>query len=83
MEGEFIATPNRVLRALSVLLEITGQQIARRWRSCNPQAPAPFSSLENEDEWRSSTLDLLTRAHTLSGVNELSFEVVDSHYSVN
>lgn len=82
-EGKFEAMSNRVGRVLSSSLEITSQQIARRWRLCNPQAPSPFSNLEDEDEWRSSVLELLTKAHTLGGINELSFEVVESHYSVN
>ncbi|EKM78712.1 hypothetical protein AGABI1DRAFT_121142 [Agaricus bisporus var. burnettii JB137-S8] len=60
---------------------MSNRQIARRWRLCNPQAPSPFSNLEDEDEWRSSVLELLSKAHTLGGINELSFEVVESHYS--
>ncbi|KAJ3565774.1 hypothetical protein NP233_g7426 [Leucocoprinus birnbaumii] len=63
------------------LEELTGQQIARRWRQCNPRAPASFTNTEDEDEWRTSILELLGRAHTLGGVNALTFQVVETNYS--
>ncbi|KAF9450328.1 hypothetical protein P691DRAFT_798218 [Macrolepiota fuliginosa MF-IS2] len=61
--------------------ELTSQQLARRWRQCNPRAPQSFSNMEDEDEWRFSVLELLAKAHTLGGVNGLSFEVTDTNYS--
>lgn len=61
--------------------ELTGQQIARRWRQCNPRAPSPSASVEDETKWRISILELLAKAHTLGGVNALSFEVVQTNYS--
>ncbi|KAF5359724.1 hypothetical protein D9756_003364 [Leucocoprinus leucothites] len=58
------------------------KQIARRWRQCNPRAPSPSASVEDETKWRISILELLAKAHTLGGVNALSFEVVQTNYSV-
>lgn len=64
-------------------LELNGQQIARRWRQCNPRSPPPFENIEDEDEWRTSVLELLSRAHTIGGANALSFEIVKTNYSVS
>ncbi|KAL9714158.1 hypothetical protein Ac2012v2_002467 [Leucoagaricus gongylophorus] len=61
--------------------ELTGQQIARRWRECNPRAPPPFITREDEDEWRASILELLKKAHTIGGVNAFTFEVAHTDFS--
>ncbi|KAI0696256.1 hypothetical protein BC835DRAFT_1343011 [Cytidiella melzeri] len=58
---------------------ITSSRIARRWRECNPGvASLLLLSEEEEDEWRSQALDLLSAAHSLGGIVDLSFETVES-----
>ncbi|RDB25908.1 hypothetical protein Hypma_006495 [Hypsizygus marmoreus] len=60
---------------------LTSKQIARRWRDCNNGSPPPFAEAEAEDEWRTATLELLSKAHTLGGIADISFEVVESNYA--
>jgi len=64
-------------------LELTSQQIARRWRKCNSRAPPPFATREDEDEWRASILELLKKVHTIGGVDALAFEVALTDLSVS
>jgi len=59
---------------------LTAQQLARRWRSLNRFAPEPMSR-STEDLWREQTLRLLADAHTIGGIAELSFQVVETQYS--
>ncbi|GLB40185.1 hypothetical protein LshimejAT787_0800560 [Lyophyllum shimeji] len=59
---------------------LTSQQFARRWRDCN-RPSAPFDSEAEEDEWRTVTLELLSRAHTLGAIPDISFEIVETNYS--
>ncbi|KAF5367403.1 hypothetical protein D9758_003778 [Tetrapyrgos nigripes] len=56
-------------------------QFARRWRSSNGLDVSFQGSDQDEDEWRLDNLENLTKAHSLSGVTDLSFDVVDSRYS--
>ncbi|KAI0086993.1 hypothetical protein BDY19DRAFT_321026 [Irpex rosettiformis] len=59
---------------------ITSNRLSRRWRECNPGIASPPSAAgeEEEDEWRSLTLDLLSAAHTIGGIASLAFEIVQS-----
>ena len=46
---------------------------------------APLHSTKQTDgdqEWRKQVLQLLSDGHTFGGMDELSFEVADTHYSV-
>lgn len=61
---------------------LSSKQFARRWRDCNPGSTDDFMPAEEDDEWRTCTLKLLSAAHTLGGVIDLSFDVVDSRYAV-
>ncbi|KDR76312.1 hypothetical protein GALMADRAFT_247681 [Galerina marginata CBS 339.88] len=66
----------------SVWTEVVNSKLlARRWRACNPTSPEPFAKTGDEDAWRERTLELLSKAHTIGGIAELSFEIVDSKYS--
>lgn len=56
--------------------------LARRWRLYNQRSPEQFRNSENEEHWRESIFELLSKAHTIGGFAELSFEVVGSKYSV-
>lgn len=63
---------------------LTRKEVARRWRDCNrqdflPAAPDP----DEEETCRTNILDLLSKIHTLGGIADLSFEVVESNYSVS
>ncbi|GBE87802.1 hypothetical protein SCP_1200270 [Sparassis crispa] len=60
---------------------LSSKQFARRWRDCNPQSSSMFITTEEEDEWRTSTLELVSSAHTLGGILDLSFDIVDSRYA--
>lgn len=55
---------------------LSSKLLARRWRDCNP-SPS-FVTESEEDEWREQILDLLTAAHSLGAIADLSFEVVQS-----
>ncbi|KAF9236742.1 hypothetical protein BU15DRAFT_89028 [Melanogaster broomeanus] len=57
---------------------LSSQQFARRWRECNRRINSPSLDDDEEEAWRTRHLDLLSRAHTLGGMAELSFEVVES-----
>jgi len=59
---------------------LTSKQFARRWRDCN-RLDTFFTEVE-EDAWRTSNLELLAKAHTLGGITDLTFEVIESHYAV-
>jgi len=62
---------------------LTRKEFARRWRDCNPQE-APYTSDSDEEEsWRTSILELLSKAHTLGNFADISFEAVESNYSVS
>ncbi|KAH0585429.1 hypothetical protein H2248_008670 [Termitomyces sp. 'cryptogamus'] len=61
---------------------LTSAQFARRWRICN----GALSSLYTEDSkeeyaWRTETLQLLSRAHTLGAAEEASFKIVQTIYA--
>lgn len=61
---------------------LSSKDLARRWRINNPiTAAPPYDVLKDEQSWRTSCHELLSQAHTLGGIAELSFEVVDSNYS--
>ncbi|KAI0783560.1 hypothetical protein C8Q75DRAFT_884500 [Abortiporus biennis] len=58
---------------------LSSKQFARRWRDCNPAQSPFFTDESEEDEWRTDVLNLLSKAHALGGMEELSFDVVSSH----
>jgi hypothetical protein len=60
---------------------LTRKEFARRWRDCNRQ-DSSYTSDSEEETWRTSILDLISKAHTLGNLADVSFEVVDSNYSV-
>ncbi|THH02766.1 hypothetical protein EW026_g122 [Hermanssonia centrifuga] len=63
---------------------LSSNKVARRWRDCNPLHAAPFDlSEEEEDDWRSQTLDLLTALHSLGGITDTSFDIVESRNAVS
>ncbi|CCM04295.1 uncharacterized protein FIBRA_06466 [Fibroporia radiculosa] len=57
---------------------LTSNRIARRWRDHNPEC---LEGPTAEEEWRTSVVKLLSSVHTLGGIMDLSFEVVESQYS--
>ncbi|TFK40297.1 hypothetical protein BDQ12DRAFT_680680 [Crucibulum laeve] len=59
---------------------LTSQQFARRWRSCNANSPSPLSE-GDEEAWRISCFELLSKSHSIGGILELSFEVIESYYA--
>ncbi|KAH7912808.1 hypothetical protein BJ138DRAFT_1171717 [Hygrophoropsis aurantiaca] len=59
---------------------LTSNQFARRWRECNDRSTTSFLD-EEEDAWRTSHIELLSKAHTLGGMADLTFEIVDTNYA--
>ncbi|KAI6155021.1 hypothetical protein BKA82DRAFT_306865 [Pisolithus tinctorius] len=57
---------------------LNSKQFARRWRECNRRISSPLLDDDAEEAWRTRNLDLLSRAHTLGGVSDVSFEPVES-----
>ncbi|KAK0485166.1 hypothetical protein IW261DRAFT_884949 [Armillaria novae-zelandiae] len=61
---------------------LSGSQFARRWREVNGlESISSSGSMVDEEEWRAHTLELLSNAHSLGGITDLSFEVVESNFS--
>lgn len=61
---------------------LSSKQFARRWRECNKRIDSPPLDDDEEEAWRTRSLDLLSNAHTLGGILELSFEVFESKFGV-
>ncbi|KAF5327906.1 hypothetical protein D9619_004909 [Psilocybe cf. subviscida] len=60
---------------------VSSKTMARRWRNFNPNA-AEYSEVSiEENAWRKRVSELLSEAHTIGGIVDLDFEVVDSDYS--
>ncbi|KAI6169132.1 hypothetical protein EDD17DRAFT_464473 [Pisolithus thermaeus] len=57
---------------------LNSKQFARRWRECNENISSPFLDDDAEEAWRTRHLEILSRAHTLGTVSDLSFELVES-----
>ncbi|KAI6108223.1 hypothetical protein F5141DRAFT_1121658 [Pisolithus sp. B1] len=57
---------------------LNSKQFARRWRECNDRISSPLLDDDAEEAWRTRNLEILSRAHTLGTVSELSFELVES-----
>lgn len=62
---------------------LQSNQLARRWRDYNPRQAPTFEREEDEDEWRTAIVELLSATHTIGGISDLAFEVVKTHYSVS
>ncbi|KAL0954857.1 hypothetical protein HGRIS_003795 [Hohenbuehelia grisea] len=61
---------------------LTSNQFARRWRDSNKlDSSSRIDNSEDEEAWRAANLDVLAKAHTLGGIIDMSFEVVESRYS--
>ncbi|KAK0223171.1 hypothetical protein IW262DRAFT_1458179 [Armillaria fumosa] len=61
---------------------LSGPQFARRWREVNGlESISSSGSMVDEEEWRARTLELLSNAHSLGGIMDLSFEVVETNFS--
>ncbi|KAI0714461.1 hypothetical protein C8T65DRAFT_644403 [Cerioporus squamosus] len=60
---------------------LSSNQIARRWRDCNPQKSTSFAEEEEEEAWRMKCLEFLTSAHSIGGFTELSFELGKSNFA--
>ncbi|KAF8127023.1 hypothetical protein EV363DRAFT_1401456 [Boletus edulis] len=59
---------------------LSSKQFARRWRECNGRIDSPLLDGDAEEAWRTRCLELLSSAHTLGGMLQLSFEVVESNF---
>ncbi|KAI5982267.1 hypothetical protein EDD15DRAFT_2325177 [Pisolithus albus] len=57
---------------------LNSNQFARRWRECNERISSPFPDDDAEEAWRTRNLEMLSRAHTLGTVSDLSFELAES-----
>ena len=84
VDGRCIAIKCLILASApaNAILVLNSKQFARRWRECN-RLDTFFNDPDEEDEWRNQCLQLLSKAHTLGGIIELSLEVISSHYAVS
>ena len=62
---------------------LTSTQCARRWRDCNPEDASFFLENRLQDTWRTGNFELLSKAHTLGGIMDLTFEIVNSGYAAS
>lgn len=62
---------------------LNSKQFARRWRACNPDNAGDLAREDDEEEWRINNLELLAKAHTIGGIADLGFDVVESNYAVS
>ncbi|KAJ3925251.1 MAG: hypothetical protein NXY57DRAFT_907314, partial [Lentinula lateritia] len=63
---------------------ISNSQIARRWRACNKVESFVANTTEEEEaekEWRLIIIGNLSKIHTPGGMDDASFEVVESRSS--
>ena len=81
-EGSLISAARYCSADGACCVVLQSNQLARRWRGCNSQHAPFFDTDEDEDEWRTAIVELLSAAHTIGGMEDLSFEVVRTHYSV-
>jgi hypothetical protein len=65
-----------------MIVVLSSKQFARRWRNCYRIQEPPFPNAE-EDLWRERNLEHLGKAHTLGGIKDLGFAVVESRYGVS
>ena len=64
-------------------LALTSNQLARRWWECHPLKSRTDLTPQKEELWRKDVLRCLSAAHTIKNLAEMSFEVVESLYSVS
>lgn len=67
----------------SIYLALTSNQLARRWRDCHPLKSKTNLTPQEEEAWRGDVLKCLSAAHTIGNFADMSFEVVESLYSVS
>lgn len=56
---------------------MTSKQMFRRWRECNPELV-----LISDEEGRSQLRNVLNLLHSLAGISDATFDVVDSRDAV-
>jgi len=61
---------------------LSSNQLSRRWRDLNGSV-ASVSLATHEDDYREQIIALLSDAHTLGNMSDLSFEPVESTFSVS
>ena len=64
-------------------LALTSNQLARRWRECHPHKSKSNPTPREEELWRRDALKCISAVHTIGNFAEVSFEVVESLYSVS
>lgn len=72
----------RELTVSDISVVLSGKVMARRWRNLNPNATEYSQVTIEENTWRKRVFELLSEAHTIGGIVDLDFEVIDSEYSV-
>jgi len=60
---------------------LSSKQFAHRWRLCNRVPDQGEPDLMDEDSCRTTNLEFLAKVHTLGGIADMSFHVVESDYS--
>lgn len=62
---------------------LTSNQFSRRWRHCNPDSPPLFPLDERENSWRTTSLEHLSKIHSLGAISDFTFDIVESNYAVS
>lgn len=73
------------MNSVQIHVVISNSQIARRWRACNKVESFVANTTEEEEaekEWRLIIIGNLSKIHTPGGMDDASFEVVESRSSV-
>jgi hypothetical protein len=70
---------NHVFMARTVLSK---QQLSRRWSTLNNNSASSHLPHPDEDAWLDQLLQYLVDVHTPHAMGDLSFDVIDSRYSV-
>lgn len=60
---------------------LTSNQFSRRWRHCNPDSPPLFPPDERENSWRTTSLEHLSKVHSLGVISDFTFDIVESNYA--
>lgn len=60
---------------------LTSNQFSRRWRHCNPDSPPLFPLDERENSWRTTSLEHLSKIHSLGAISDFTFDIVESNYA--
>jgi hypothetical protein len=83
-EGASISThcSNRILIWTYLSAVLSKQQLSRRWSALNTDSASNKLTYREQDSWLDQVLRYLVGTHSPNVMEDLSFDVVESRYSV-